>query len=33
MEPFGDAEAVLDERADVLREVTDLGFVAPEDRA
>ncbi len=33
MEPLGDGEAVLDGCADVLREVADLGFVAPEDGA
>jgi hypothetical protein len=33
MEPLGDGEAVFDGCADVLREVADLGFVAPEDRA
>src|ERR1017187_5932905 len=33
MEPLGNGEAVLDGGAYVLREVTDLGFVAPEDGA
>src|ERR1039458_5946679 len=33
MEPLGYGEAVLDGRAYVLREVADLGFMAPEDGA
>src|ERR1017187_10714080 len=33
MEPLGDREAVLDGGAYVLREIADLGFVAPEDGA
>src|ERR1035438_7981343 len=33
MEPLGNGEAVLDGGAYVLREVADLGFVAPEDGA
>ena len=33
MEPLGYCEAMLDGCAYVLREVADLGFVAPEDGA